>query len=173
MVKLLIFCLFVTLYLLKFFKIKQEQTQNIAKHLVFSQLEAELCTANEALSTRDFPSKNTEVGCHVVFQGIQELKPGLLHCRQILYWLSHQGSPTMKLRILQRTSQEQIPFKGTDKTQFCAHIFILFSYRKPNNYINFRPYTQKVLTCIHNQKADFCLFSYPHNFSSLFPIQQR
>ena len=36
------------------------------------------------------------VGCHFLLQGIfltQESNPGLLHCRQILYQLSHQGSP--------------------------------------------------------------------------------
>ena len=39
---------------------------------------------------------NTGVGCHSLLQGIflsQGLNPGLLHCRQILYSLSHQGSP--------------------------------------------------------------------------------
>ena len=41
-----------------------------------------------------FPGKNTRVGCHFLFQGIfltQGLKPGLLHSRQTLYPLSHQG----------------------------------------------------------------------------------
>ena len=36
------------------------------------------------------------VGSHSLFQGIfptQGLNPGLLHCRRILYQLSHQGSP--------------------------------------------------------------------------------
>ena len=36
------------------------------------------------------------MGCHALLQGIfptQESNPGLLHCRQILYHLSHQGSP--------------------------------------------------------------------------------
>ena len=40
-------------------------------------------------------SKNTGVGSHSFFQGIsltQGLKPGLLHCRQILFCLNHQGS---------------------------------------------------------------------------------
>ena len=40
--------------------------------------------------------KNIGVGCHSFLQEIlptQGLKPGLLHCRQILYLLSHQGSP--------------------------------------------------------------------------------
>ena len=39
----------------------------------------------------DSPGKNTGVGCHFLLQGIfpaQELNPGLLHCRQILYRLS-------------------------------------------------------------------------------------
>ena len=37
--------------------------------------------------------KNAGVDCHFILQGIfltQGLKPGLLHCRQILYHLSHQ-----------------------------------------------------------------------------------
>ena len=44
----------------------------------------------------DSPGKNTGVGCHALLQGIfptQGLNPGLLHYRQILYSLSHQGSP--------------------------------------------------------------------------------
>ena len=44
----------------------------------------------------DFPGKNTRVGCHTLLQGIfptQGSNLGLLHCRQILYHLCHQGSP--------------------------------------------------------------------------------
>ena len=39
-----------------------------------------------------FPGKNTGVGCHFLFQEIfpsQGLNPGLPHCRQTLYHLSH------------------------------------------------------------------------------------
>ena len=46
---------------------------------------------------RDSPGKNTGVGCHALLQGIfpiQGSNPGLLHCRKILYHLSHQGSPS-------------------------------------------------------------------------------
>ena len=46
----------------------------------------------------DFPGKNTEVGCHFLLQGIsltQGLNLDLLHCRQTLYHLSHQGSLTL------------------------------------------------------------------------------
>ena len=44
----------------------------------------------------NFSGKNTGVGCHSFFQGIvpiQVSNPGLPQCRQILYHLSHQGSP--------------------------------------------------------------------------------
>ena len=47
----------------------------------------------------DSPGKNTGVGCHFLLQGIfpaQGWNPGLPHCRQILYHLSHQGSPKSK-----------------------------------------------------------------------------
>ena len=43
----------------------------------------------------DFPGKNTGVGCHFFLQGIfltQELNPGLLNYKQILYQLSYEGS---------------------------------------------------------------------------------
>ena len=43
-----------------------------------------------------FSSKNTGVGCRFLLQGIfltQESNPRLLFGRQILYHLSHQGSP--------------------------------------------------------------------------------
>ena len=48
--------------------------------------------------------KNTGVGCHSLPQGIflsRESNPGLLHCRQILYNLSHQGSPSPCLLVAQ------------------------------------------------------------------------
>ena len=44
-----------------------------------------------------FQAKNTGVGCHFLLQEIfptQWLNLGLLHCRQTLYCLSHQGSNT-------------------------------------------------------------------------------
>ena len=45
------------------------------------------------------PGKNTGMGCHSLLKGIfpsQGSNPGVLHCRQILYCLSHQGSPYIK-----------------------------------------------------------------------------
>ena len=43
------------------------------------------------------PGQNTRVGSHSLLQGFfptQGSNPGLLHCRKILYQLSHQGHPT-------------------------------------------------------------------------------
>ena len=50
------------------------------------------CSHTSLLSSCDFPGKNTGVGCHPLLQGIlptQGWNPGLQHCRQILYHLSH------------------------------------------------------------------------------------
>ena len=47
------------------------------------------------------PGQNTGGGSLSLLQGIfptQGLNPGLLYCRQILYWLSHQGSFTIYVR---------------------------------------------------------------------------
>ena len=55
-------------------------------------------------SSWNSPGKNTAVGSHSLLQGIfptQGLNPGLLHCRQILYPLSNQGSPyDQKSRVI-------------------------------------------------------------------------
>ena len=48
----------------------------------------------------NFPGKNTGVGCHFLLQGIfptHGLNLGLLQCRQILFCLSHQGSPDHRI----------------------------------------------------------------------------
>ena len=46
------------------------------------------------------PGQNTGVGCCSFLQGIfptQGSNPGLMHCRQILHQLSHQGGPYYKV----------------------------------------------------------------------------
>ena len=52
------------------------------------------CSPPASSVHRDSPGKNTWVSCHVLLQRIfptQESNLGLLHCRQILYLLSHKG----------------------------------------------------------------------------------
>ena len=53
----------------------------------------------------DSPGRDIGVGCHALLQGIfptQGWKPGLLHCRRILYHLSPQGIPGNKSVNYQR-----------------------------------------------------------------------
>ena len=54
------------------------------------------CSLPGSSVQRHSPGKNTRVDCHALLQGIfptEGSNPGLLHCRQILYQLSYQGSP--------------------------------------------------------------------------------
>ena len=55
------------------------------------------------------PGKNTGMGCHFLLQGIfptSGWNPALPHCRQTLYQLSRQGSPSpgTKVRIVKLMS---------------------------------------------------------------------
>ena len=63
----------------------------------------------------DSPGMNAGVGSHSFLQGIfltQGSNPGLLHCRQILYCLSHQGSPRSLPRALYvLETQETLEFQ--------------------------------------------------------------
>ena len=61
----------------------------------------------------DSPGKNTGVGCHALLQGIfptQEPNPGLPHCRQILYGLSHRGSLLVCYFVLE-AGADQCPWR--------------------------------------------------------------
>ena len=60
----------------------------------------------------DSPGQNSGVGCHFLLQGIfptQGWNPGLPHCRQILYHLSHQGSPLNKMPDPKTKLLTQVP----------------------------------------------------------------
>ena len=66
----------------------------LSRARLFATLWTVACT--ELLRPWDFQGKSTGVGCHFVLQGIfptQGSSPGLSHCTQTLYCLSHQGSP--------------------------------------------------------------------------------
>ena len=55
------------------------------------------------------PGKNTGVGCHAFLQGIfptQASNSGLLHCKWILYCLSHQESPRILKWVVYPFSRE-------------------------------------------------------------------
>ena len=62
--------------------------------------------AHQAPLSMEFFSKNTRVGCHFLLQGIFQIQKSnphllcLLHCRHIVYLLSHQGSLLISLPLL-------------------------------------------------------------------------
>ena len=58
-----------------------------------------LCDPMKLYSPWNSPGQSTGVGSLSLLQGVfptQGSNPGLLHCRQILYQLSHKGSPVIK-----------------------------------------------------------------------------
>ena len=84
-------------------------------------------------SSMDFPGKSNGVGCHFLLQRIfltQGSNPGLLHCRQMFYLLSHKRSPSVSLRRTQRLIQ------GWSLSQYLDFnwvlIFIWFSAQIPD-----------------------------------------
>ena len=71
------------------------------------------------------PGKSTGVGCHFLLQGIflsQGSNPGLLHCRQMLYPLSHQGIPILYSNVSMSVlfSQPIPPLLIPWKPQVCS-----------------------------------------------------
>ena len=82
-----------------YIKVKVEAAQSQQIH----ESESESCSIasssfrpNGLYSPWNSPGQNTGVGSLFLLQGIfpmQELNPGLLCCKQILYQLSHKGSP--------------------------------------------------------------------------------
>ena len=78
----------------------------------------------------DSPGKNIGVGCLALLQGIfptQGLNAGLLHCRWILYHLSHQGSPNMYISNINKSFIEQSFLTACDITR-CFLDFILLIF---------------------------------------------
>ena len=77
------------------------------KHTILNICESESCSVmsdtlrpHGLYSPWNSPGQNTGVGSRSLLKGIfptQGLNPGLLHCRWILYQLSHQGSLYLKL----------------------------------------------------------------------------
>ena len=70
--------------------------------------------------------KSTGVDCHFLLQGIfptQGSNPGLPHCRQILYQLSHQGSPKMQLNVVLQPATNIIQTSGGEPSAraVCEH----------------------------------------------------
>ena len=73
--------------------------------------------------------RNSGVGSHCLLQGIfpaQRLNLGLLHCRQILYHLSDQGSPWWKKVVINPSCDYMTSYRNRDCN--CHEYSSLFCY---------------------------------------------
>ena len=90
------------------------------------------CSPARLLCPWNSPTKNTGVGCHSLLQGLfptPGLNLGLLHCREILYHLSYEGSlPRYQAQVLQ-----VIQIK---RGQISLHMELIFYSEKTDNKKN-------------------------------------
>ena len=72
------------------------------------------------------PGQNTRVGSLSILQGIfptQGLNPGLSHCRQILYQLSHKGSPRILVWVAYPFSSGSSQLRNGTGVSYIASVF--------------------------------------------------
>ena len=70
------------------------KSESVSRSVMSNSLQPHGLWPTRLLCPQDFPGKNTRVDCHFLLQEIfltQGSNLGLLHCRQTLYHLSHQG----------------------------------------------------------------------------------
>ena len=99
-----------------------------------------LCSPMDCSSPRlrcpwNSPGKNTGVGSCSLLQRIfptQGLNPGLLHCRQILYYLSHQGSPRIAYPFSKGTCW---PRKQTRVSCIAGRFFTSGAIREAHDFL--------------------------------------
>ena len=95
---------------------------------------------------------NTGLGFHALLQGIfptQGLNPGLLHCRWILYCLSHQGSPNRLglswIQISYHFPNHRSSFLFCASTQIFFCIEKYFSFLLGNFQLTFKEKTYSLM----------------------------
>ena len=108
------------------------------------------------------PGKNTGVGCHALLQGIfptQGSNSGLLHCRWILYQLSHKGSPGTLEWVAYPFSRGSSPPRNQTRIFFMAGGF-LTSWATREALKSGKERKREVVPCyFHGNKQDFLLQS--------------
>ena len=75
----------------------RHENESVSHSFVSDSVRPHVLQPASLLCPWDSPGKNTGVSSHSLFQGIFPTRGSdldLLHFRQILYHLSHQGSPT-------------------------------------------------------------------------------
>ena len=112
------------------------------------------CSPSGSSVHGDSPGKNTGVGCHALLQGIfpmQGSNPGLLHCREILYYLSHQGSPYIYMtHILHGTHMYKntvVPTDCMQHTSLPCHFSVSQNLLKLMSIESMMPSNHLLLCC--------------------------
>ena len=78
-----------------------------------------------------FPGKSTGVGCHFLLQRIfltPGLTLGLPHCRQLLYHLSHQGSPEPPRSTMEMSLQTLVLHEVVARLTGLKHVNCICKY---------------------------------------------
>ena len=123
------------------------------------------CSPPSSSVHEDSPGKNTGVGCHALLQGIfptQGLNPGLLHCRWILYHLSHQGSPrTLEWVAYPFSRGSSLPRNRTVVSCIAGGFFINWAIREALPPLNTCQFFD---VCFSD---DFCMCVYILGYKSL------
>ena len=120
-------CIYTYIYIYIYMKVK------------VAQLCLTLCDPLDLYRPWNSPSQNTGVSSRSLLQGIfptQGLNPGLPHCRQILYKLSHQGSPRMLEWVAYPFSRGSFrPRNQTGVSCIAAGFFTNWAIREDHIYI--------------------------------------
>ena len=90
------------------------------------------------------PGQNIGVGSYSVLLGIfpiQGLNPGLPHCRQVLYQLSHKWSPTYKKKLYFYV------LSGNDQKMKCLKIPLILEWKNQTSKNKFKFHKANVENC--------------------------
>ena len=132
-----------------------------------------------------FPGNSTGVDCHFLLQGIfltQGSNPGLPHCRQMLYHLSHQGSPVwcnshlwfsvgkvFKLWFLSRFFSLSLIFCNFNIMSLCVGFLLILSclvfYELPGPVVSITNFGKFPVIVASNISSVFILFIFLLIFS--------
>ena len=112
----------------------------------------------------DSLGKSTGVGCHFLLQGIfptQESNPGLLHCRKILYQLSHNGTPRILEWVAHPFSSRSSPPRNRTRVSCIAGgLFTNWAIREAHNISVKAPkFLMPVVSPQPSTDNFFCLYS--------------
>ena len=89
------------------------------------------CSLFRLLCPWDSLGKSSGLSCHALLQGFfptQGWNPGLPHCNQILYHLSHQGNPPLTLVLSFSTSLRMLKVENNDDAELKSHFFIALGH---------------------------------------------